>query len=92
MVEARADTITSLEALRVWEGSLNRSLVEEAVTTTATTSMATNTDLPAVEDLVRLRANSLVEAATTTSNILAATTTMDHREALADLQAWPAHS
>lgn len=92
MVEARADTITILEALRVWEDSLNRSLVEEAVTTTATTSMATNTDLPAVEDLVRLRANSLVETATTTSNTLATTTTMDHREALVDLQAWQAHS
>ena len=54
--------------------------------------MATNMDLPAVEDLVRSLVSSLVvEATTTTSNILA-TTTMDRREALADLQAWPAHS
>jgi hypothetical protein len=62
--------------------------VEEAATTTST---ATNTDLPAAEDLVRSLANSLVEATTTTSNILAATT-MDRREVLADLRAWPARS
>jgi len=54
--------------------------------------MATNMDLPVVVDLVLLLANSLVEAtATTTSNTLA-TTIMDLREVLADLQAWPAHS
>jgi hypothetical protein len=62
--------------------------VEEAATTT---SMATNMDLPAVEDSVRSLANSLAEATTTTSNILAATT-MDRREVLVDLQAWPARS
>jgi hypothetical protein len=67
---------------------LHRSLVEEAATTT---SMATNMDLPAVEDSVRLLASSWVEATTTTSSILA-TTTMDLQEALVDLQAWPAHS
>lgn len=87
---ARADTTTSLEALQAWEDLLHRSSVEEAATTT--TSMATNMDLPAVEDLVRSLVSSLVvEATTTTSNILA-TTTMDRREALADLQAWPVHS
>jgi hypothetical protein len=89
VVEARADTTTNLEALRVWVDLLHRSLVEVAATTT---SMATNMDRPVVEDLVLLLANSLVEAtATTTSNTLA-TTIMDLREVLADLQAWPAHS
>lgn len=90
MEEARADTTTNLEAHQVSEDSLNRSSVVEAATTT--TSTVTNTDLPAVEDLVRSLANSSVEATTTTSSILEATTTMDHREALADLRAWPAHS
>jgi hypothetical protein len=87
-VEARADTTTSLEALQAWEDSLNRSLVEEAATTI---SMATSMDLPVVEDSVRLLASSWAEATTTTSNTLA-TTPMDRREALADLQAWPARS
>jgi len=82
------DTTTSLEALRAWEDSLNLSSVEEAATTTST---ATNMDLPAVEDSVRSLANSWAEATTTTSNILVVTT-MDRREALADLQAWPARS
>lgn len=93
MAEARADTTTSLEVLQAWEDLLSRSLVEEAATTT--TSMATSMDLPAAEDLVRLLVSSwAAEAATTTSNTLATitTTTMDRREALADLQAWPARS
>jgi len=47
--------------------------------------MVTNMDrLAALEGLVRSLANSLEEAAITTSNILAATTTMDHRAALVD--------
>jgi hypothetical protein len=84
-VEARADTTTSPEALLAWEDLLRRSLVEEAA---ITTSM----DLLAVpEGLVRSPANSLEEAATTTSNI-PVTTTMDRQEAPADLQAWPARS
>ena len=49
-------------------------------------------DLRAAEDLARLLANSSAEATTTTSSILEATITMDLREVLADLQAWPAHS
>jgi hypothetical protein len=90
VVEVRADTTTSLGAPQDWVDLLHRSLVEEAAITTST---ATNTDLPAVEDLVLLLASSSAEAtATTISNTLATTTTMDHREVLADLRAWPAHS
>jgi len=77
-----------MEAPRDWEDLLRRSSVGEAAITISNT-VTSNMDL--LEDLVRSLASSLVEAATTTSNT-PAITTMDRREALADLQAWPAHS